>query len=210
MKARSYSLEGEEFILEQVSQLAVKVQYREQTGYFGLRKEWNPSRPFGWIPIPASHRDPGQGIESPWGFCDNPDQALDELCRRLLKQQREADTQRVNPEERMAAAQNVLAELMQELPETELPETELPETEIPETEPAEKPEVSPEKIQKETQGTATKPPAPTPRDGQAWRNLPTGRPWPKPTSPLPNPGRRSPLTSRNTRGYPNPSMEMHC
>ena len=111
---RAYTSAAEEFILEQVSEAVIQVTHREQTGHFGLLKEWKPATPYGWNPSGRWRNK--QGIEASWGFYASPDQALEDLTRELVKKQREADARKVNPGERRAAARQVLRELMEELP----------------------------------------------------------------------------------------------
>lgn len=42
---RKYNYEGAEFILETISDSVIRVTHREDTGYFGLRGDWEPTRP---------------------------------------------------------------------------------------------------------------------------------------------------------------------
>ena len=49
MNRRLYSYKDEEFILEPVSDSVVRVTHRGQTGYFGLKADWEAARPYTWI-----------------------------------------------------------------------------------------------------------------------------------------------------------------
>ena len=46
MEKRHYNNGDAEFILETVSDAVVRVTHGEQTGYFGLRIDWDPARPY--------------------------------------------------------------------------------------------------------------------------------------------------------------------
>ena len=43
---RRYNHQDAEFILEPISDSVVRVTHREQAGYFGFNRKWNPSRPY--------------------------------------------------------------------------------------------------------------------------------------------------------------------
>ncbi len=138
MTKRSYSCQGKAFTLEQVSNNVIKVTHRDQTGRFGIHEEWDPLHPFSCTTIREDPQDLGKtwekllspqsddGIRFSLSRAESPDQALDHLCTALLEAQRKADAQRTNPVERKAAAQQLLREFMDELPE-ELLQEKLPE-----------------------------------------------------------------------------------
>ena len=48
MKKRHYNNGDGEFILEPLSASLVKVTHREQTGYFGISKNWDVAQPYSY------------------------------------------------------------------------------------------------------------------------------------------------------------------
>ena len=120
---RIYTQKGKEFILEPVSDSVVRVTHREQTGFFGLRGDWEPSEPYTWARHEGMVRrdfiDPshGLGIEMHSVFTySSSDGALKALCESMLNDQRSADARRTNPEERKAVARRVMGEMLEGVP----------------------------------------------------------------------------------------------
>lgn len=129
MKRRRHNVGDAEFILEPISDSVVRVTYREQTGFFGLRGDWEPNRPYTWTLNERKVREDCIG----WGHSlgirlrslatySSSDAALKALCEAMLREQREADASRVNPEERKATARRVLSEMMEGIPELSVEE----------------------------------------------------------------------------------------
>lgn len=112
---RHYVHEGEVFILESLSDSVVRVTHREQTGYFGFNRNWEPSRPY--ATSNSDYNVKGNGIDGAVIFSyASPDAALKALCESMLRVQRREDARQINPEERKRAARRVLGEFMDEIP----------------------------------------------------------------------------------------------
>ena len=111
---RTYRLDGADFSLEPVNDSVIKVTHRDQTGWIGINTEWDAQRPYTWAT--SSSRVTDDGIRSIPINIDTPDSALRFLCRALLSEQSKKDSQKINPEERKAAARRVLQEFLQVLP----------------------------------------------------------------------------------------------
>lgn len=116
MKRRLYTYKDVQVALEPVSESVVRVTYREQTGYIGLKRDWEADRPYTWISWEGDiHED---GISAGFSYTYPVlELALEDLCRRLLREQRKQDSQRVNPEERKKASRQIIGEFLEELPE---------------------------------------------------------------------------------------------
>ena len=112
---RHYNNGNAEFILEPVNEAVVKVTHRDQVGWIGISLDWDAERPYTSTTISSQLRD--AGISGLGLHHDTPDAALRFLCGTLLNQQSKVDSQRINPEERKAAAKRVLREFLNELPE---------------------------------------------------------------------------------------------
>ena len=110
---RHHNHEGTEFILEPLSDSVVRVTHREQTGYFGVAKDWEAARPYTWTTLPTD-ADEVDGVAVSYS---TPESALDPLCGLLLNQQHKEDSRRINPEQRKRAARKVLGEFLEELPD---------------------------------------------------------------------------------------------
>jgi len=114
MKKRHYNNGDGEFILEPISDSLVMVTHRDQTGYFGINKEWDVARAYTYT-TRKSQVD-NDGIIGVFGYrtaCE----ALDMLCRLMLSDQRREDSRRINPEGRKEAARQVMREFLEELPD---------------------------------------------------------------------------------------------
>ena len=107
-----YSNGEAEFILERINANTVEVAHQEQTGWFGLNADWDADQPYAWTVSKRSIRD--SGIDSTFSHA-TPDDALKMLCNILLRDQRKADSKRINPEQRQEAARRVLDEFLREL-----------------------------------------------------------------------------------------------
>ena len=108
-----YNHQGAEFIPEPLSDSVVRVTHREQTGYFGVAKDWDAARPYTWTTF-TSGADEVDGVIVSYS---TPEAALDPLCGLLLNRQLKEDSRRINPEQRKRAAQKVLGEFLEELPD---------------------------------------------------------------------------------------------
>ena len=115
MTPRHYNNGEAEFILEPVNDAVVKVTHRDQVGWIGISRDWDAQRPYTQTTSASSIRD--DGIDDFLFHYSTPDDALRTLCNWLLNSQRKRDSQRVNPEERKAAARKVLREFLDEQPE---------------------------------------------------------------------------------------------
>ena len=113
-RTRIYSDGTNDFILEPVNESVVKVTHRDQTGYIGINVEWDAASPYSWCTLPDSAQP--SGVRNAVARFSTPDQALSRLCRLLLSEQSKADSQKINPEERQAAARQVLQEFFHGLP----------------------------------------------------------------------------------------------
>ena len=109
-----YNNGGAEFILERVNANTVKVTHQEQTGWFGLNANWDADKPYAWSTSERDIKD--NGIDGIFSHA-TPDDALNMLCRLLHRDQRKADSKRINPEQRQEAARKVLDEFLKELSE---------------------------------------------------------------------------------------------
>lgn len=110
-----YNYRDAVFILNPLSESVVRVTHRDQTGYFGFNRKWDPTSPYTLAYSEYSvHSD---GIDGGVIFSySSPDAALKALCDSMLSDQRKEDARRTNPEERKRAARQVLAEFLDELP----------------------------------------------------------------------------------------------
>ncbi len=109
-----YNYQGAVFILEALSESVVRVKHRDQVGYFGFNKNWDPSSPYTHTDYKGFVSD--DGIEGMAIFSySSPDAALKSLCDSMLRNQRKEDARRTNPEERKQAARRMLGEFLDEL-----------------------------------------------------------------------------------------------
>lgn len=122
---RHYDHGGAVFVLDPLSDSVVRVTHRDQVGYFGFNRNWDPSMPYTRAGTETSVHD--DGIAGFVHSFSTPDAALKSLCDSMLRDQRREDARQINPEERKRAARRVLAEFMEELPE---PGPRLPDEEI--------------------------------------------------------------------------------
>lgn len=111
---RKYRLYGADFCLEPVNDSVIKVTHRDQIGWIGINTGWDAQRPYTWST--SSSRVTDDGIQGIPVNMDTPDGALMFLCRTLLTEQSKEDSERINPEERKAAARRFLEEFLQDLP----------------------------------------------------------------------------------------------
>lgn len=114
MKKRHYNNGNGEFILEPLSGSLVKVTHRDQTGYFGINRNWDVAEPYTYTTMEIGVDD--DGVESILGY-SSPKSALDALCYSMLTDQRKEDSKRINPEGRRDAARKVLGEFLETLPD---------------------------------------------------------------------------------------------
>ena len=94
MKKRHYNNGDGEFILEPISESLVKVTHRDQTGYFGINKDWDVARACTYT-TRKSQVD-NDGIIGTFGY-RTAQEALDMLCFSMLSEQRREDSRRINP-----------------------------------------------------------------------------------------------------------------
>ena len=115
MEKRHYNNGEAEFMLDPVNDAVVKVTHRNQVGWIGISLDWDVQRPYTFTTSPAQISD--DGLDGVVFRYSTPDEALKSLCTMLLDDQGREDSQRVNPEERKAAAKRVLREFLNEQPE---------------------------------------------------------------------------------------------
>ena len=115
MEKRHYNNGEAEFMLDPVNDAVVKVTHRNQVGWIGISLGWEVQRPYTFTTSPDQISD--DGLDGLVFRYSTPDEALKSLCTMLLTKQRREDSQRVNPEERKAAAKRVLREFLNEQPE---------------------------------------------------------------------------------------------
>ena len=113
---RHYNNGEAEFMLEPLSDSVVRVTHREQTGYFGFNRDWDPLNPYTRADYEGFVHDDGIEGRDVWLFC-TPDASLQSLCDSMLTKQRKQDARLVNAEERKRAARKVLAEFVEGLPQ---------------------------------------------------------------------------------------------
>ena len=116
MNRRIYSYQDEEFFLDPMSDSVVRVTHGEQTGYFGLKKDWEAARPYTWINWESNAYEDGIAADFSYSY-PIAEMALEDLCRVLLREQRKQDDKRINPEERKDAARQVMREFLEEFPD---------------------------------------------------------------------------------------------
>ena len=141
MKKRLYTYKDVEFTLEPLSESVVRVNYQDQKGYVGLKRDWEADRPYTWINWEGDIND--EGISAGFSYSyPIPELALEDLCSLLLREQRKQDAQRINPEERKKAARHVFMEFLEEMPEApvEAASPDLPESQESASVPAALPE----------------------------------------------------------------------
>ena len=102
------------FILESVSDSVVRVTHREQTGFFGISRDWDPSRPY--RSTTAERLVHTDGIGGPGYPFATPAEALRSLCDLMLADQHPEGAGRTNSQEGKRTARQFLAEFMDELP----------------------------------------------------------------------------------------------
>ena len=115
-KKRHYNNGKADFLLEPISDSVVKVTYRDQTGYFGLKRDWEAARPYTWTTYDSDVHDDGIGGMAVYSLT-TAEEALDYLCSALLSAQGKEDSKRINPEQRKSVARQVLREFLEELPD---------------------------------------------------------------------------------------------
>ena len=116
MQKRQYIFRDVEFVLEPLSESVVKVTYEDQTGYVGLKRDWEADRPFTWINWEGDVNEEGIWTDFSYSY-PVPEFALEDLCRVLLREQRKQDSQRIHPGERKKAARQIFREFLEEMPE---------------------------------------------------------------------------------------------
>ena len=115
MTRKHLIVDCEDFFLEPLSPAVVRVEYRDQVGYFGISKDWDVNIPFAYqTSEPVSYED---GVGSSMTSTTTPDSALNCLTYRLKEAQRKEDSQRINPAARKGMAQWVLHEFLEGLPD---------------------------------------------------------------------------------------------
>ena len=115
MEKRHYTFRGADFLLESISDCVVRVTHVDQVGYVGMSVDWNPDKPYVWAT--EQFQVEAEGIAAFGAFeYRTIEEALEPLCRLMLRAQRKRDAQRINPEERKAAGRQVMREFLAELP----------------------------------------------------------------------------------------------
>ena len=109
-------IEGERFVLEQMSPAVVRVKHRDQVGYFGLYKDGDLTYPFAFQFLEPQSYD--EGIGNSMTRSTSPESALRSLIRYMKEMQRTTDEQQINPEARKGLAQWTLQEFLETLPDS--------------------------------------------------------------------------------------------
>ena len=116
MQRKEIIVEGERYILEQMSPAVVRVKYRDQVGYFGLYKDGDLKYPFAFqTSEPQSYEE---GLGNGMTKSTTPESVLRILIYYMTESQREADEQQINPEARKGLAEWALQEFLDTLPDS--------------------------------------------------------------------------------------------
>lgn len=110
-----YTHEGREFFLQPISDSVVRVTHREQTWYLGLRADWDSSKPYTQTTSGDVVQKDSIGCRRSVHTCSNSEAALNDLCKTMLVQQREADARPIK-EDRQGSARRVMGEFLWEIP----------------------------------------------------------------------------------------------
>ena len=114
MEKRHYTFRGADFLLESISDCVVRVTHVDQVGYVGMSVDWNPDKPYVWATGESQVETEGISALATFEY-RTIEEALEPLCRLMLRAQRKRDAQRINPEERKAAGRRVMREFLAEL-----------------------------------------------------------------------------------------------
>ena len=114
-RRRHHDHGDEKFMLKAVSESVVRVSHRDQTGYFGIGREWkDPERPYASTRREDDVCDDGIGGVAV-GY-RTPAAALGTLCGEMLVDQRMEDVRQARAEQWQGPANRVLREFLEELP----------------------------------------------------------------------------------------------
>ena len=116
MQRKEIIVEGERYVLEQMSPAVVRVTHRDQLGYFGLYKGGDLKYPFAFQLFEPKSYD--EGIGDSLSRATTPESALRTLIHDMREKQRKADEQQINPEARKGLAEWTLQEFLQTLPDS--------------------------------------------------------------------------------------------
>lgn len=113
-----YIYQEAEFVLEHVSESVVRVTHRDQTGYFGIHRDWeddlNPYTPM--QRDEKVHDDGIGGIDSISVNLPTPDEAIASLCTVMLDDRVEEDARLTRSGRWQESARSTLQELLGGLP----------------------------------------------------------------------------------------------
>ena len=115
MTRKRIIIDGEDFFLEPLSPSVVRVEHRDQVGYFGISRDWDVNRPFAYQSSPLESLD--EGIGNSMTATTTPRSALRCLAYHLTEAQKKEESQRINPEARKGMAQWQLHECLEGLPD---------------------------------------------------------------------------------------------
>ena len=104
-----------EFLLEPLSKSAVRVTHRDQTGYFGIHRDWEDNL----NPYTSTRRDEDVHDDGIGGINVNhptPDEALASLCTVMLDDQVGEDARRMRSDRWQESASDTLQEFLEGLP----------------------------------------------------------------------------------------------
>ena len=113
MTGKQIIIDGESFLLEPLSPSVVKVEYRDQVGWFGSSNDCDINGPFAYQNWPLESLD--EGVGNSLTTTTTPHSALRCLAHSLTEAQRKADSQRITPQARRGMAQWALHDYLEGL-----------------------------------------------------------------------------------------------
>ena len=114
-RRRHHDHSDEKFLLRAVSESVVRVIHRDQTGYFGIGREWKDSE----RPYTSTRREDDvcdDGIDGVAVGYRTPADALDTLCGEMLTDQNREDVRQASGDQWQGSARRVLRGFLEELP----------------------------------------------------------------------------------------------
>ena len=114
-RRRHHDHRDEKFLLKAVSESVVRVTHRDQTGYFGIGREWKDSE----RPYTSTRQEDDvcdDGIDGVAVGYRTPADALDTLCGEMLTDQNREDVRQASGDQWQGSARRVLRGFLEELP----------------------------------------------------------------------------------------------
>ena len=116
MTRKQIIVRGESFFLEPLPPSVVRVEHRDQVGWFGISRNWDVNYPFAFQTWEPESYDAGVG--NSMTEASTPESALNSLIHHMTEAQRKLDSQRLNPQARRGMAQWLLHEYLEGLPDS--------------------------------------------------------------------------------------------